>query len=1570
MALNPSSLEFNGTTHIVKMDARATIRNMGSFTRMIWFKPDTSVRDPLKKMWVERQGSGSKIRFSMTPYLGKLRVEFSAQDGVTDTNYDAAMPQWDDGRWHHGAFVASLGGENPTYKIVIDGQKVAEGKLVLPAGVETVSDTAPLGIYLGNASFHTSGSETFATDRFWKGKVDDALTFNTALSENAILEYVQGHDFWDANDTSIFSNYRFNENTGSTAEDDDNAGWTATLYTWNSGTQSLSTTTGMWVKDRPFLGDGTADTTAPTAPTAPGTSAATNDGFVYSFTGNRINDDNIWVFEWEVQLSLVNDFASVVRTDYVKGTGTQTVTYTGLLPNTNYYVRARSVDEAGNTSAWTATQTQLTLPQGDVTPPNPPTALVASSITHSSFLLSFTDAVDHAGYKLDVSRTSNFSSFIDAYQNKDLGDVVNTVVGSLLPLANYYVRMRTYDAVGNESVNSSVLVVQTAPPPDIAPPSQVILEEATSIASSAWTMNWEAATDDVGVVGYEIDVAKDAAFTQPLMYGATPVLGYDVGNVLSYRVVGAEPETTYYTRVRAKDASLKESINSETVTVTTLALSVEDGGLLSVDLIPTHAYRVWSASPTTRATAPLTVSGSGAAATSEVYLRYDLTQVTGIVTSAVLSFEATGSIGTGFTTNFTAVVNGAYNMDTITWNARPTVGGTIFSADAFASVSVDMSDSVSSRNVFLVKITATENGSINITNPILTVDTDPISSTQPTDVTYDSITGTITNYINNPSFEAGTPSTGWSSMTATLTAVTAAPLVAAAGSNYMNVVTSSGAAGRGITLNATNYVTGAAINQVWTFSAALRWQSGAKTVALRIQELSAANAILATSDVPITLHSGAFQRYSATRTLTNASTAKLNIAVVSTTTALTGFDIDAVQLEQSGHMNTYVDGSMPGSFWSGTEHNSSSSMIGSALRVVSSYIGDNNENNSAYLTVRPPLTSGVFAPAAWLSATVNRSIKQWASYVGPSFGAYNLITNPSFELNLNGWVAMGAATIDRDTLNATRGGASAIITAAGANQGITSDQIPVTANTPLFLSARILAPLGMTTGLRINYFNAAGAANGDSGYISFVGDGTWTTFYDLDTAPANTVYCTVSAYTTDVSPSGPFYLDEVLLTKSSVPSTYIDGDMTGAVWDGSPHKSSSSIVILPQQSYDFMWTYSDPDGVLGVTGNQTLTHGATITIPAIPDNPTTIEDVTFTSSYTSIYMGVSFSGDDNMNMVPTLSYKRADLSTWTLVPVIVHHHEDVKHVHATIEALQPGTSYTIRLVIADADGVYNPEDGIIQQNVSTTSTFGVVEGTASIQFNGFELMGGAGGHIAVIEHNSFDFPNRRLDIKDQPRRHGAVKISDYWGSKEIQLRGVVSGSTRGELAQHVDLLKRTFAMSSGLLTIDTLTNQRRYYHATCEKFEAPESGEENFRHLEWEATFVCADPFAYARDATRITNSLVTNGTIIALNNDGDIDAELQLTVFTDHSYPVFMTIINDTTGEMLRPTSSIIAGDRMILDSGAFSITKNGIETTYTGSFIHLAPGENELRILLTSAYTTVTPSVNIVAVFQSRYI
>src|SRR5262245_13988159 len=66
-----------------------------------------------------------------------------------------------------------------------------------------------------------------------------------------------------------------------------------------------------------------------------------------------------------------------------------------------------------------------------------------------------TDNVGVAGYRLDVSPVSNFSSFVSGYNDLNVGNVTTKVVTGLTTGTTYYARVRAFDAAGNISGNSS-----------------------------------------------------------------------------------------------------------------------------------------------------------------------------------------------------------------------------------------------------------------------------------------------------------------------------------------------------------------------------------------------------------------------------------------------------------------------------------------------------------------------------------------------------------------------------------------------------------------------------------------------------------------------------------------------------------------------------------------------------------------------------------------------------------------------------------------------------------------------------------------------------------------------------------------------------------------------------------------------------------------------------------------------------------------------------------------------------------------------------------------------------------
>jgi hypothetical protein len=91
--------------------------------------------------------------------------------------------------------------------------------------------------------------------------------------------------------------------------------------------------------------------------------------------------------------------------------------------------------------------------------PPAPVALAATSITSSGFTANWQASTGAIGYKLDVSTSSSFSSFVGSYNGYTVFGTSYAVTG-LSANTKYYYRLRAYDAPGT-SGNSNTITVTT-----------------------------------------------------------------------------------------------------------------------------------------------------------------------------------------------------------------------------------------------------------------------------------------------------------------------------------------------------------------------------------------------------------------------------------------------------------------------------------------------------------------------------------------------------------------------------------------------------------------------------------------------------------------------------------------------------------------------------------------------------------------------------------------------------------------------------------------------------------------------------------------------------------------------------------------------------------------------------------------------------------------------------------------------------------------------------------------------------------------------------------------------------
>lgn len=181
--------------------------------------------------------------------------------------------------------------------------------------------------------------------------------------------------------------------------------------------------------------------------------------------------------------------------------------------------------------------------------PPVPTGLSASLVTTTSFRLGWSAASGATSYRLDVSTSNTFSSYVPGYQNLTVTGTSQAISG-LLSNTFYYCRVRAVNSSGT-SGNSSILSKVTLPdPPTIG------LSEVTT---STITLDFPFLSG----ITYYFDLSTDPNFSTFTYY-------YNNYPFSSYPAIywgGITPATTtYYCRVRATNAS-GTSTNSNTLTI-------------------------------------------------------------------------------------------------------------------------------------------------------------------------------------------------------------------------------------------------------------------------------------------------------------------------------------------------------------------------------------------------------------------------------------------------------------------------------------------------------------------------------------------------------------------------------------------------------------------------------------------------------------------------------------------------------------------------------------------------------------------------------------------------------------------------------------------------------------------------------------------------------------------------------------------------------------------------------------------------------------------------------------------
>lgn len=188
-------------------------------------------------------------------------------------------------------------------------------------------------------------------------------------------------------------------------------------------------------------------------------------------------------------------------------------------------------------------------------PPSIPQNLYADTITGTSLKLHWDSSIDTGG-------VGGYIIYQDSVLFLDVGNVTTYIITGLTPSSSSSWTVSSYDTVtptANESEESiPLVVVQIAT--DGTVPSDVSGLVATALGETSFTLNWDAATDNVSVAGYKI-------------YDDLGTELYDIGGKFLYKeITGLTASTSYTYKMKAYDTSGNESaLFSGNLVVTTTA---------------------------------------------------------------------------------------------------------------------------------------------------------------------------------------------------------------------------------------------------------------------------------------------------------------------------------------------------------------------------------------------------------------------------------------------------------------------------------------------------------------------------------------------------------------------------------------------------------------------------------------------------------------------------------------------------------------------------------------------------------------------------------------------------------------------------------------------------------------------------------------------------------------------------------------------------------------------------------------------------------------------------------------
>ena len=218
-------------------------------------------------------------------------------------------------------------------------------------------------------------------------------------------------------------------------------------------------------------------------------------------------------------------------------------------------------------------------------------------------------------------------------------------------------------------------------------------------------------------------------------------------------------------------------------------------------------------------------------------------------------------------------------------------------------------------------------------------------------------------------------------------------------------------------------------------------------------------------------------------------------------------------------------------------------------------------------------------------------------------------------------------------------------------------------------------------------------------------------------------------------------------------------------------------------------------------------------------------------------------------------------------------------------------------------------------------------------------------------------PERDFGTSAGPRGDGQIITGDFWRKKVVKLKGVIHKSTNSLLEAELDAMKKALAVAEANLDI-VIDGVTRRYVATMTSGHDLFSERKGYHvtFCPFNVEFTTVEPYGksidYNASGFLATSSLAFNEEV---TNSGTVHAKpVVILNITAANTVTAVSFKNNTTGEEIKVTMALNAGDYVIFDSEEMQVTVTGVVKDYTGSFPNLATGANSFTITVTGVSCT----------------